>query len=247
MKNIISSFSLILIFSLNSISVNSQTVEEVIEQVHSKYSETHFKNVSFMQNTIFYGLGERVERTQIWYQALSVPGKQAIKFDDKGSNNGILFRDGLQYGYANGELIQKAERLNEVMILGFDMFVQPVTKTLEQLDLMGIDYTLMYEDEWQSRAVYVIGVSEPNLNRPQFWLDKEELYLVKTGQIGRESTVQEAEFGNYMKENGYWFAREILIRVNGQKALLQEYSEIVFSDSLNQEVFIPESFPTVAW
>lgn len=227
--------------------MNSQTVEEVIEQVHSKYSETHFKNVSFMQNTIFYGLGERVERTQIWYQALSVPGKQAIKFDDKGSNNGILFRDGLQYGYANGELIQKAERLNEVMILGFDMFVQPVTKTLEQLDLMGIDYTLMYEDEWQSRAVYVIGVSEPNLNRPQFWLDKEELYLVKTGQIGRESTVQEAEFGNYMKENGYWFAREILIRVNGQKALLQEYSEIVFSDSLNQEVFIPESFPTVAW
>lgn len=227
--------------------MNSQTVEEVIKQVHSKYSETHFKNVSFMQNTIFYGLGERVERTQIWYQALSVPGKQAIKFDDKGSNNGILFRDGLQYGYANGELIQKAERLNEVMILGFDMFVQPVSKTLEQLDLMGIDYTLMYEDEWQSRAVYVIGVSEPNLNRPQFWLDKEELYLVKTVQIGRESTVQEAEFGNYMKENGYWFAREILIRVNGQKALLQEYSEIVFSDSLNQEVFIPESFPTVAW
>ena len=175
MKNSTITFSLIVVFLLTAVTVNSQTAEEIIQQAQAKYSQAHFKNVSFKQNTIFYGVNESVARTQIWYQALSIPGKQAIKFDDKGSNNGILFRDGLQYGYANGELIQKAERLNEVMILGFDMFVQPISKTLEQIDLMGIDYTLMYEDEWQSRPVYVIGVSEPSLNKPQFWLHKEEL------------------------------------------------------------------------
>lgn len=247
MKNTISTFSLILIFSLITVPVNSQTAEEIIKQVHSKYSETHFKNVSFKQNTTFYGLNESVARTQVWYQVLSIPGKQAIKFDDKGSNNGILFRDGLQYGFANGELIQKAERLNEVMILGFDMYVQPIPKTMDQLDKMGIDLTQTYEDEWEGRAVYVIGVSEPNLNKPQFWLDKEESYLVKTVQIGRESTVQEAQFGNFTKEGIAWFAREVIIRVDGQKALLQEFSEVVFSDSLNQEVFAPESFTFTAW
>lgn len=220
---------------------------DVIEAMHARYEGKWYKHLTFTQKTSFFDQNGNIARTQDWYEALTLPGKLAIRFDSNDSNNGILFNDGIQYGYANGELIQEAERVHELLVLGFDVYHQSPNITETQLSGRGFDLEQMYEDEWVGRAVYVIGVSEPDTTVPQFWIDKERLYFVRNFTIGRQNTVQEVQFNKYERLGQGWIAPEVIFKANGFMGLLEEYSQIVIPDTLNQEIFNPVMFPEVPW
>ena len=183
----------------------------------------------------------------MWYEAMSLPGQLAIKFDDIESNNGLLFLQGQQYGYANGTIIQQMERVHELLVLGFDVYHQSPDETATQLSSVGYDIEKFYEDEWQGRPVYVVGVSEPDSTTPQFWVDKERLYFVRNITIGRMNTVQEVQFNKYERLGEGWIAPEVIFSANGFRGLLEEYSEIMIPDTVNAAIFDPETFVTAEW
>ncbi|MTI88165.1 MAG: hypothetical protein FH748_09370 [Balneolaceae bacterium] len=220
---------------------------DVIKAMHQKYQDTWYEYLTFEQKTTFYGPGEKIQRTQAWYEAMHIPGSLAIKFDEKGSNNGILFNNNVQYGYANGQMIQESARVHELLVLGFDVYGQPVDSTLEQLEAVGYDLAKMYEDEWQGREVYVVGVNLPDNRKPQFWIDKERLYFVRSITAGRQNTVQEVQFNKYERLGGGWIAPEVIFLVNGQRGLLEEYSKITIPDTLDADIFNPKTFAATTW
>ncbi|WP_018127853.1 hypothetical protein [Balneola vulgaris] len=226
---------------------NVETGKDVLKLMQNQYKDTWYKHLTFTQETIFYGAGERIERTQTWYEAMSLPGKLAIKFDDKASGNGILFNDGVQHGYANGMKIQEMNRVHDMLVLGFDVYHQSVDKTAEQLETYGYDLSKTYVDEWQGRSVYVVGVDKPDSTKAQFWIDQERLVYVRSLTIGRQNTIQEVRFNKYQKIGEAWIAPEVVILINGMKGLEERYTEIDTPDTLNPLIFDPASFVEADW
>ena len=73
---------------------------DVLAKMYETYEGKWYKNLSFTQKTTFYGVKGEVARTQMWYELMSLPSNLAIKFDDKDSNNGILFKNGIVFNLA---------------------------------------------------------------------------------------------------------------------------------------------------
>tara|TARA_R110002124_G_scaffold194919_1_gene361951 strand:+ start:6234 stop:6986 length:753 start_codon:yes stop_codon:yes gene_type:complete len=245
--------SLLLLVIIPILSVKGfQTTEpdsglDVLSWMYEEYEGKWYKNLTFTQETIFYGKNEEIVRTQTWYEAMSLPGKLAIKFDTKDSENGILFNNGVQYGYANGEKIQEVRRVHDLLLLGFDIYHQPIDSSANQLLRNGYDLEKMYIDEWRGREVYVIGVEKADSTKPQFWIDAERLIFVRNITIGRGNTIQEVQFNSYEKLGESWVAPEVIFKANGMLGLVEKYSEMRIPDSLNPDIFDPEKFLEVEW
>jgi len=220
---------------------------EVLSMMYEKYEGKWFKNFTFTQETIFYGRNNEVARTQTWYEAMSLPGKLAIKFDEKDSGNGILFNNGTQHGYVDGKKIQEFPTVHDLLVLGFDVYHQSVDSTASQLMRNGYDLERTYTDEWQGRKVYVVGVDEADSTQPQFWIDAERLVFVRNITIGRGNTLQEVQFNNYEKLGNGWIAPEVIFKANGMLGLVEKYSEMEIPDSLNPDIFDPEKFVDAEW
>lgn len=248
MKKFVLSLFLLGCFSTASFAqTNIESGYDVLNAMHAKYEGKWYKHLTFLQKTTFYGQDGSVQREQDWYEALTLPGKLAIRFDEKQSVNGILFHEGMQYGYANGQKIQEVERVHELLVLGFDVYHQSPDITANQLVSRGFDLEVMYEDEWQGRAVYVIGTAEPDTTIPQFWIDKERLVFVRNFTVGRQNTIQEVQFNKYERLGGGWIAPEVIFKANGFMGLFEEYTQIQIPDTLDQEIFNPELFTVTVW
>lgn len=220
---------------------------DVLSKMYEAYEGKWYTNFTFTQETIFYGMNEEIVRTQTWFEAMSLPGKLAIKFDAKNAGNGILFRNGTQYGYANGQKIQEMKRVHDLLVLGFDVYHQPVDSSANQLSSNGYDLEKVYMDEWQGRSVYVVGTDKADSTKPQFWIDSEHLVFVRNITIGRQNTLQEVQFNNYEKLGDGWVAPEVIFKANGMLGLVERYSEMEIQDSLNPDIFDPELFLETSW
>lgn len=245
--------SLLLLIIIPFFSVNGfQTSEpksglDVLSMMHDKYVGKWYENFTFTQETIFYGKNEEIVRTQTWYEVMSLPGKLAIKFDAEDSENGILFNNGIQYGYANNQKIQEVRRIHDLLLLGFDIYHQPVDSSANQLQRNGYDLEKMYIDKWQGRKVYVVGVAEADSTQPQFWIDAERLVFVRNITSGRQNTIQEVQFNDYEKLGEGWVAPEVIFKANGMLGLVEKYSEMEIPDSVNLDIFDPEKFLEAEW
>lgn len=246
-------FQLVLLLSFPFLSVhgfqqkNIESGIEVLSMMQERYDGKWYKNFTFTQETIFYGKNEEVVRTQAWYEAMNLPGKLAIKFDTKDSGNGILFNDGTQYGYVDGQKIQEFPTVHDLLVLGFDVYHQSVDSTANQLLVRGYDLEKVYEDEWQGREVYVVGVDEADSTKSQFWIDSERLVFVRNITIGRGNTIQEVQFNNYEKLGEGWVSPEVIFKANGMLGLVEKYSEMEIPDTLNPDIFDPEKFAEAEW
>lgn len=246
-------FYLLLVYSFciaNTSNAQTKEIEDghdVLSAMYEMHKDTWYKNFSFKQLTTFYGQNEQVVRTQIWYEVMTLPGKLAIKFDEKQSNNGILFNEGTQYGFANGQLIQQMDRVHDLLVLGFDVYHQNPEITAEQLTNNNYDLTKMYKDEWQGRSVYVVGINAPDTTLPQFWIDAERMVFVRNFTVGRQNTIQEVQFNNYERLGNGWVAPEVIFKANGQIGLLEEYSEMKIPEEINPRIFDPETFVKAKW
>lgn len=247
----ISSLFIVLFFPLLTLMAfqdnTPKTGYEVLSKMKAKYDGKWYKNFTFTQETIFYGQNEEIVRTQTWYEAMSIPGKLAIKFDEKNSGNGILFKNGTQHGYANGQKIQEIKRVHDLLVLGFDVYHQPVDSTANQLSQNGYDLEKVYMDEWQGREVYVVGVNEADSTKAQFWIDAERLVFVRNITIGRGNTVQEVQFNNYEKLGNGWVAPEVIFKANGMLGLVEKYTDMKTPDSINPDIFDPKKFIEAEW
>lgn len=230
--------------------VTAQAIEngkDIIQAMYDTYEGKWYKNLTFEQQTIFYGPNETVQRTQTWFEAIKMPGKLAIKFDEKDGQSGILFSNNVQYGFLEGELIQQIPRIHDLLVLGFDVYHQPVDTTISQLEQTGYDLDKWYEDEWQGREVYVIGTGEADTEANQFWIDKERLVFVRSLKVGRQNSIQDTRFNKYERLGEGWIAPEVVFLVNGDRAMFEEYSRIHIPDSLSDEIFDPGTFIGTVW
>ncbi len=73
------------------------------------------------------------------------------------------------------------------MVLGFDVYAQPVEIDRPQLRELGFDLTKLHESTWQGRPAYVVGAAAGDTVTRQFWIDKERLYFVRMVEPGKQN------------------------------------------------------------
>jgi hypothetical protein len=225
-----------------------KTTEDLLQAMQKKYAGKWYRNVTFTQKTVEYR-PDGTSTTSIWYEALAMPGKLRVDFDPIKSGNGILFLNDTLYDIKGGKVQKSQPLVHPLLLLGFDAYFIPVEQTMTKLKAMGFDLSVVREDVWQGRPVYVVGAKSGDLHSAQFWIDKGNLYFVRMLRpAGRDKTrTSEIQFNKYVKmKGGGWVAPEVIFMLDGKTTVLEEYTDIKTNVALDDKFFDPKSWMTAA-
>jgi outer membrane lipoprotein-sorting protein len=239
---------LILLFTIDIFAAKITTTEDLVAAMQKKYSKSWYKTATFVQKTTNFEK-DGTSKVEIWYEALSVPGSLRIDFTPTKAGNGILFTNNQIYIFKDGKVANNRPFVHPLMVLGFDIYRTPRAEVIEKLKGLKFDLSLLREDTWQGRPVYVVGAKQGDLHSAQFWIDKKNLYFVRMIRPAVKDglQIQETQFNKYHKLGGGWMAPEVIFTVDGKTVTTEEYSELRADIPLDARLFDPQYFATVHW
>ena len=238
---------MLFVTAVPSFAAQYKSGEEVIAAMHKRYDGKWYKTLTFQQTTTNYK-PDGTSEAATWYEALSVPGKLRIDITPLEKGNGVIFSGGNLYSFRDGKLVVNRPFVHPLLVLGFDVYGQPVETTVAQLKGMGIDLSVVHEEKWQGDTVVVVGAKQGDLATPQFWIDKKNLYFVRLFQLGGKDkkSVQETQFNKYQKaKGGGWVSAEVQFFVDGKKTTTEEYTNIQTGKTLSGDLWDPEKWSSV--
>jgi len=242
-------FSLLLIVLTFAIPTFAQfkSGEDVLAAMKKKYDGKWYKTLTFEQKTVNYK-PDGTSEAHTWYEALTVPGKLRIDIAPIEKGDGIIFADGKLFQFRDGKLAGSRDFVHPLLVLGFDVYGQPVETTLAQLKGLGIDMSVVHEEPWQGSTAIVVGAKQGDLNTPQFWIDKKNLVFTRLFQpAGRDKkSIQETQFNGYQKvKGGGWVSAEVKFFVDGKLTTTEEYTKIETDKTLSPDLWNPEKWTSV--
>jgi hypothetical protein len=221
---------------------------ELLQRMHDAYAGKWYKTLTFVQKTSFPD-----GRTETWYEAAAIPGRLRIDVAPLDSQKTILFRADSIYQYENGEIKQSQAMIHPLMVLGFDVYAEPVSETAAKLTALGFDLGPVREDTWQGRKVWVVGMIKPDSLSREFWVDQERLLFVRMMQSAPRPNVPgkqnsgEIQFNQYQKAGDGWVAAEVAFFHNGERVQMEEYHDIKADPPLEPGLFDPGPWKRPAW
>lgn len=219
---------------------------DLVSTMHKRWKGKWYPNFAFDQRAIYYE-GEKVTKEEIWQEVYSQPGNLAIRFNGFDSGNGVIFREDSLYTFKDNKLQSKQQNIHPLLLLCFDVyFLKPETST-DKLNKLGFDLTKVTVAKWHGRDAYVVGTTDTNDNTtPQFWVDKERLYILRV-LTNSKGTSRDVEIGNYQKLEGKWVATEIIFKTNGVTTMREEYYNMRFPKAADNNWYDPAKFTSAKW
>ena len=238
---------LFLLFATPSFAAQYKTGEEVLAAMHKKYDGKWYKTLTFQQTTTNYK-PDGTSQAATWYEALSVPGKLRIDITPLEKGDGVIFADGKIYPFRDGKLTNSRDFVHPLLVLGFDVYGQPVETTAAQLKGLGIDLSVVHEEPWQGSTAVVVGAKQGDLRTPQFWIDKKNLVFTRLFQLGGKdkNVIQETQFNKYEKaKGGGWVSAEVKFFSDGKLVTSEDYTNIQTNKNLSPDLWDPNKWMSV--
>ena len=212
---------------------------ELLRQMHDRYAGHWYRTLTFVQqNTATHPDGSTEH--SIWKEYATIPGRLRIDFQPGDSGNGALFANDSQFTFAHDSLRAAVAFVHPLMVLGFDVYAQPVERTIAQLEGLKIDLSVVHEESWHGRQVLVVGARAGDLRARQFWIDKGRLVFVRMLQPGRDTTkTSDIRFEDYRQVGPAWVSARVEFLTDGQQRWLEEYTEIKTDVALPDGLFDP--------
>ena len=224
-----------------------ETGEQVVTAMHDRYVMTWYKNLTFVQQTTNWRPPGGTPTTKTWWEAGLMPGRLRIDTDSITKGDGVIFRADSVYSFAGGKLVGATPGVNDLMVVGFDVYAQPVSRTLAVLRNRGVDVAKVRSDSWQGAPVWVVGAGPGDTTSKQFWVRKDNLVFVRLLQVANTPNGPrhvDLRFDKYVKHGGGWVAEEVWQYVDGKPALHEEYSQVRVDVPLDEHLFDPAHFMT---
>jgi hypothetical protein len=240
-------FILAIALAILSASASAQTIStpaQLITAMHDHYASKWYHTLTFEQKSVTHK-PDGSESTELWHEALMLPGRLRIDIGDRGAGNGMLFSNNHLYIYKDGKLANQKDFVHPLLVLGFDVYTQSVDKTMQQLKELNVDMTVMHEESLEGRPTYVVGAKQGDLQSIQFWIDKERLYFVRLLQPSEKQAgaVQDVRFQDYKQvQGGGWLAEHVAVISAGKVVFEERYSDIKIDPPLSESLFDPEQF-----
>jgi len=224
-----------------------RTGEQVVTAMHDRYATTWYKNLTFIQQTTNWRPPGGASTTKTWWEAGLMPGRLRIDTDSISKGDGVIFRADSVYSFAGGKQVGATPGVNDLMVLGFDVYSQPVARTLEVLRTRGFDLTKVHEDTWQGEPMWVVGALAGDTASKQFWVSRDRLLfhrLLQAATTPNGTRHVDLRFDKYVKHGGGWVAEEVWQYVDGKPALHEAYSQVRVDVPLDEALFDPARFTT---
>jgi len=200
---------------------------ELVRLMHDRYVAKWYTTLSFTQATLRRTAADTMVH-ETWYESMKLPGRLRI---DVGAPDGdpiILFaRDSIFVRRGPRTLPARIGR-NPLLLLGFDVYTQPIERTVGALREEGFDLSRMHEGSWQGRHVFVVGAAPGDTTTKQFWIDAERLVFVRMlGPIapGRPG-LEDVRFDRYQPAGAGWIATLVTDTRDGKLVQSEDYSDV---------------------
>ncbi len=209
----------------------------LLDAMRARYAARWYRTLTFTQRTTLVGRDGR-ERHEVWYEALSVPGKLRIDRDST-LRSGTLFANDSQYVVRDGRVVAAVAGHNPLLVLGFDVYGQSAARSETVLRSLGFPSGPVREDQWDGRPVWVVGGAPGNLHSAQYWIDQERLVFVRLLEptAGDSTKTTDFRFGDYREVGGGWVAARVENYTGGTRTLLEEYDGIRADVALDPALF----------
>lgn len=220
------------------------TGEALIRQMHDRYAGKWYRTLSFIQTSHFAD-----GRTETWYEAAEIPGKLRIDIAPLDSMHTLIFRDDSLVEFRGGRRVGGKPLIHPLMVLGFDVYVQPEAITLGKLRALGYDLSRVHETTWEGRPTYVVGAAAGDTITRQFWIDKERLYFVRSLEPAPQDSSKRTEirFSRYRPMGGGWLEHEVLFLVDGEVRMREEYGDTRIGVPLDSALFRTDTWTPPTW
>jgi CubicO group peptidase (beta-lactamase class C family) len=205
----------------------------VIQKMHDRYASTWYSSLSFTELAEQRSADGKMT-SETWWEEGKIPGKLRIDVgttptDTVKQRRIVVFANDTAYVKAPGQALRSVARLNLLLVLGFDIYRQPVDRTVAELTAEGFDLSKVRLDAWHGRPVTVIGE-----HGKEFWIDTERQVFVRLLDSTRD-----AWFDDYRPLAGGWIAAEVGVTDNGVMTLHEVYSNIKANVALPDAMFDP--------
>lgn len=220
------------------------TGQELIARMHDRYAGRWYRTLTFVQTTTLPD-----GRVETWYEAISAPGKLRIDIAPLDSMHALFFRSDSMYEVRDGKVVRSEARIHPLMVLGFDVYHQPVAQTVRKLEALEFDLTEVHETTWEGRATWVVGAERGDTTSPQFWIDEERLYFVRSLEPApnRPEVTLDTRFGGYRPMGGGWLEMEVVFHANGRVRVTEEYADPEIDVHLDPALFDPSRWTPPGW
>ena len=225
------------------------TGEQLLAAMHDRYAAAWYRTLAFVQKSVWYKADGSEARVQTWYEAMSSPGKLRIDMGGGPERSGAIFRGDSTYSFAADTLVRATGDRNLLLVLGFDVYTQPVEHTERVLSEEGIDLSRVHRDEFEGRPVYVVGALPGDTVSKQFWVDAGRLLFVRLIAPNRAGTaVQDVRFDKYVERPGGWLAEQVRVLAGGRLAYEEDYRDVRVNVALDPRLWDPAAWASVpAW
>lgn len=223
----------------------AMTGERLLRAMHDRYANTWYKTLTFVQKTTVAPPQGGPDRISTYYESMAIPGRLRID-TDLPRGGGTLFANDSQYVVVNNTVRRTAPGYNVLQVLGFDVYGQPVERTVAMLGALRLPLSPVREGTWQDRKVWIVGARDGDLRSSQFWVDQERLVFVRLLQPSPADSMKtfEARFEGYQPVDRAWIAPVVRAFVDGKQTLLEEYTDIRTDRPLNEALFDPKRWAT---
>ena len=218
--------------------------EELIKLMRDRYAGKWYRTLTFTQKTTLPD-----GKVETWYEALELPGKLRIDIAPLDSMKTILFRNDSVYQFEGGKLKESKPLVHPLMVLGFDVYGAPVAETVQKLKNLKYDLSKLHQTTWNGRPTYVVGAARGDTLSPQFWIDAERLYFVRSLEPSKKNpaAVNDTRFQKYIPLAGGWLELEVLFLSNGEQKVKEEYSNPKANPKLDPAIFDPSTWRAPSW
>ncbi len=203
-----------------------------------------YQSLTFVQTTRRPGQPDAT-----WYESCQLPGRLRIDIAPLDSQSVIIFKSDSVMRSRLGQSVRRGPYFHSLLYLLGDVFVVPAESSAAKLAASGFELSKLREDRWDGRSVWVAGAAAGDSTSPQFWVDKERLYVVRLVDRaqGPQGGVLDVRITAHEQVDGVWVEKEMYFLVDGREVQREIYNSIRVNTPLEAGTFDIEPYRRPGW
>lgn len=214
------------------------SAESLVRAMHDRYADRWYSTLSFTQTTTRVLPNDSVS-VEEWREWALLPGHLRIDVGPPEQGRTTIFARDSTYVLQHGRVVRRIDRWNDLMILGFDVYKQPVERTLQQLRRAGYDLSKFHTDTLEGVPVYVVGADRGDATARQFAIEADRLLFMRLVEPlpNQPGKAEHVWFRRYEPLGQAWIAPEVEVLVDGRRVFHEVYSNIRIGEPIGPELF----------
>lgn len=217
-----------------------KNAEDVLQDMHKRYSGKWYKSFTFTQTTEQYR-NDSLIKTSTWYESIVFPDKFRIDFGDKQDGNAVIYLKDSVYSFRKTKLVRTTFNDDDLTFLLGGMYFYDFETVKTKMQKQGYDLSKFHEDNWQGKPVYVIGAANASEKSNQLWIDKEKLIVLKFIKYNGEEK-EEGIFKNHKPFGDAWSETGCDFYINDKLIQKEVYNDCKADVKIDLNIFDPTNF-----